>query len=121
MSKKDGKGWGLGLLKKAGDGTALKITLKGRAVIAAVDAGLLPEVDGGWDDTGFLRFWEEFEPDLRKEIQKEVNHTVMVLCQQCEQRADNRTEKRIKKLESAVRFLFGAFLVHLIGGILKFL
>ena len=100
------------------------ITLRGRAIIAAIESGLIPKVDGGWDIKGFLRFWEVFEPDLRKEIGKEVDHTVMVLCQQCNQGADNRTQKGIKKLESAVRFLFGflfgAFLTYLIGGILKF-
>lgn len=118
---------GVRIIKNAGDGTAPKkisITLKGRAVIAAVEAGFLPKVDGGWDIEGFLRFWEAFEPDLRKEIENEVNNRGMVLCQQCEQGAYNRTEKRIKKLESAVRFLFGflfgAFLTYLISGTLEF-
>lgn len=51
----------------------ISITLMGRALMAAVDSGLVPETDDGWDDTVFLRFWESFEPYLQKEIEKEAN------------------------------------------------
>lgn len=85
-------------------------TLKGRAVVAAIDAGLLPKIDGGWNDTGFIRFWELFEPVLQKEIDKEVNHAVMVFYEQRKQRANGYAEERIEKLKTAVRFLFGLFL-----------
>ena len=37
------------------------ITIKGIATIAAIESGLLPEVDGGWDDTAFQIFWERLE------------------------------------------------------------
>ena len=86
------------------------ITLKGRAVLSAVNAGLLPKIDGGWDDTAFIRFWESFEPELRKEINKEIDQATMVLYQQREQRADDRSKKRFKKLEPTIGFLFGLFL-----------
>mgnify|MGYP005772437537 CR=1 FL=1 len=37
------------------------LTPKGIATICAIDSGLLPKVDGGWDDTAFNKFWEQFE------------------------------------------------------------
>ena len=40
------------------------VSMKGLAVLAAVDAGILPKVNGGWDDTSFNKFWELFEKSL---------------------------------------------------------
>lgn len=42
-------------------------TLKGKALICAIDAGLVPEAsDGeGYNIAPFLRFWEMFEPLLK--------------------------------------------------------
>lgn len=37
------------------------LTDKGLAVTAAVESGLLPRVDGGWDDTKFNEFWQRYE------------------------------------------------------------
>lgn len=47
------------------------LTIKGRALLAAIDAGLLPETPDGWDDEPFERFWSLFckelgyDPDAR--------------------------------------------------------
>lgn len=40
------------------------LTNKGVAVIAAIESGLLPTVDGGWDDTAFQKFWSLYEKKL---------------------------------------------------------
>lgn len=50
----------------------LAVTLKGAAVLAAIDTGLVSESsDGeGWDIAPFLRFWEKFEPLLVKTLDK---------------------------------------------------
>lgn len=37
------------------------LTPKGVATIAAIESGLLPAVNGGWDDTQFKSFWDKFE------------------------------------------------------------
>lgn len=40
---------------------AARISLKGIALLCAVDAGMIREAsDGGYDDEPFLRFWDEF-------------------------------------------------------------
>lgn len=39
----------------------MQVTPKGIAVVAAIESGLLCEVEGGWDDTVFKSFWEKFE------------------------------------------------------------
>lgn len=45
---------------------AIYLTNKGIAVIAAIESGLLPKVDGGWDDTAFQKFWSLYEKMLAK-------------------------------------------------------
>lgn len=42
------------------ESTKPSVTPKGIAIIAAIESGLLPEVEGGWDDTAFQIFWERF-------------------------------------------------------------
>ena len=37
------------------------LTPKGIAFIAWINCGLAPEVDGGYDDTAFQKFWAEYE------------------------------------------------------------
>lgn len=45
---------------KTNEKTSYLLTEKGIATVAAIESGLLPKVDGGWDNTAFLRFWELF-------------------------------------------------------------
>lgn len=109
-------------------GEKISITLKGRALVDAIDSGLIPETDDGWDDTGFLRFWELFEPDLRKEIEKEVDQAAAMLYQQRDQRANDRANNSVKNrlfrleltVSGLVGLLFGFFLSHYILGPLIF-
>lgn len=42
----------------------LNLTLKGFALLAARESGLIPKVKGGWDDTKFNKFWELFGKEL---------------------------------------------------------
>lgn len=44
----------------------VRITPKGIAVIDAIDAGLLPETEDGWDDSAFEVFWEKFSTHLEE-------------------------------------------------------
>lgn len=37
------------------------LTPKGIATLSAIEAGLLPKVDGGWDNSLFNRFWSLYE------------------------------------------------------------
>lgn len=45
----------------------LSSTLKGIAITAAIESGLLPKVDGGWDDSNFKVFWDKFEKALKEQ------------------------------------------------------
>ena len=40
------------------------ITRKALALGAAIDSGLLPKIEDGWDDTKFNKFWEMYEEYL---------------------------------------------------------
>ena len=44
----------------------LFLTPKGIAILAAIEADLLPKVKGGWDDTKFNKFWELYETEFNK-------------------------------------------------------
>lgn len=43
---------------------AVYLTNKGVAIVAAIESGLLPKVEGGWDDTAFQKFWSLYEKML---------------------------------------------------------
>ena len=40
------------------------LTPKGIAILAAIEADLLPKVKGGWDDTKFNKFWKLYETEF---------------------------------------------------------
>lgn len=42
------------------------LTPKGIAIMCAIDSRLLPEVVGGWDDSLFNIFWDQFEQSMEK-------------------------------------------------------
>ena len=42
-----------------------QLTPKGLALTSAIESGLLPEVEGGWDDSKFNVFWEKYETGLK--------------------------------------------------------
>lgn len=54
----------------------MEITPKGLAVISAVQNGLAPAVEGGYDTDNFERFWKQLEEDLLKQGEKYVNYHV---------------------------------------------
>lgn len=49
-------------------------TLKGKALIAAIEAGLVPKAESGegYNIAGFLRFWEAFSGPLKEALDKEA-------------------------------------------------
>ena len=100
------------------------ITSKGRALLAAIDAGLIQEVEGGWDDEAFNRFWEAFTRNLDKVSMKEMGK----ICNDLRPVVDNKPANssgycpkchHIKSIFRSLRFLFylisflfGAFFTH---------
>lgn len=51
--------------KQAGE-KMVCITNKGRAFLAAYEAGLIPKTDSGYDETKFEQFWDAFEKDMNR-------------------------------------------------------
>ena len=49
----------------------LAATLKGAAMVEAIEAGLVPNSSGGdgWNIAPFLRFWDNFAPLLNEAVQ----------------------------------------------------
>lgn len=108
------------------------LTIKGRALLAAIDAGLLPETPDGWDDEPFERFWSLFckelgyDPDARgTESPEETTNpfedgSKMLNEQRPGQRQDN-SQKDKPYLKTTIRFLFGLAFFVLGGLFFKFL
>ncbi len=46
------------------------LTHKGLAVISAIQSGLCPETDKGWDTDGFEKFWAKYQEDLEEYREK---------------------------------------------------
>lgn len=42
----------------------MRITMKGRAFIDAIETGLCPKVKGGYDTDTFEKFWERFGKEI---------------------------------------------------------
>lgn len=53
-------------------GTSVSATLKGKAMVAAIDAGMVPVASGaeGHNIAPFLRFWDAFSPALEQTIRE---------------------------------------------------
>lgn len=45
----------------------IRLTPKGIAVLSAVDAGMLPRAENGWDTSQFDAFWEDFTDRLEEQ------------------------------------------------------
>lgn len=46
----------------------LKLALKGDALLAAIECGLIPETNGKYDDEKFTEFWEQCMVKVYKRI-----------------------------------------------------
>ena len=44
----------------------VRITLKGKAILAATKVGLCPHTEDGYDIGKFLKFWDAIEPEIRR-------------------------------------------------------
>ena len=53
---------------KKKEGCRIRITEKGRAILLAIECGLCPEVEGGYNDEAFDLFWELYMKKLHKKI-----------------------------------------------------
>lgn len=103
---------------------AVFITDKGAAVLAAIDAGLIPKTEGGHDIEAFEKFWELYSESSLRTMEQQLEYTnknarklIEMLNAEREQRADDRDYY----VTSQRRTLFSAYFGFLLGGILTFL
>lgn len=99
-------------------------TDKGCALLAAIDAGLIPKTEGGRDVETFEKFWEIYSESSLRNIEKQMEYTnenarklIEMLNAEREQRADDRNYY----VTAQRRTLFSAYFGFLFGGILTFL
>ena len=103
------------------------LTIKGRALLAAIDAGLLPKVPDGWDDEPFQRFWQLFckelgyDPDERRkesaqEASKPFEDGAKMLNKQRPGHGQYYGQENKPYLKLVLRALFGLAL-FLLGGL----
>lgn len=84
------------------------LNLKGCALLAAIDAGLLPKIDGGWDDQAFEQFWRNFMDNLRKADEKLNN--------QDDHSCDDSRHYWKEEFVNCILMLIGSLIGSAIGG-----
>lgn len=101
------------------------LTPKGCAMLAAIDAGFLPKVEGGRGDELFNRFWEIYTKNLgqvsMKKTRKTCNDSWPIVnnkpadnCGYCPECHHIKSIRRTLRLcFFLISFLFGAFFTHI--------
>ena len=89
----------------------ISLTPKAIALLSALNAGMIPEVEEGYDDAQFQAFWNDFEARLTKQGLKIVEDPGPMLDQQRKQRA----EEHIKYLKLVLCALFGSLLTSFLS------
>ena len=95
---------------RAADSALAKLSPKGKALLAAIDTGLLPETEKGWDDEPFNRFWYRFSQDLGYDLNEYLNQREPVLNPDAEKKRERRyknAQYRNLVIKSLLTFLFG--------------
>lgn len=91
----------------------LKLTLKGKALLYAMECGLCPKKDDEhYDCTAFNKFWNAFQPELAEEIERKS------IEKETSQRRNERTEDSGFKISPMV---IACLLGCLVGSLLFFL
>lgn len=104
---------------------SLAVTDKGAALLAAIEAGLIPETDDGHDIEAFEEFWEIYSEKSLRNFEKRLDHAneaiknlIKMLNDEREQRANDRADHRITQgrffLATLVGMLLGSFLTALL-------
>lgn len=89
----------------------ISLTPKAIALLSALNAGMIPEVEEGYDDAQFQAFWNNFEARLTEQGLKIVKDPGPMLNQQRKQRA----EEYIKYLKLVLCAFFGSLLTSLLS------
>ena len=91
------------------------LSAKACALLAAVEAGLCPRVEGGWDTDAFERFWEIYQDKLSKQGRKESDDSGEVLHEKTQNKRDKRHDRRYYRdlvLKSLLAFVLGLFFAY---------
>lgn len=87
-------------------------------LLASIAAGIHPLSGHPLNIKGLRRYMRILRHILCKKVSNKFNHAFPVFHQQREQATDDRTQKRIEKLKSAVRYLvcalLGALFAHFV-------
>lgn len=73
----------------------MKVTAKGMAFIFAVESGLIPACEEGYDDTAFNRFWADLEREYILTPRKDTQAGLLLLLpkNKRERKRDRRKNK----------------------------
>lgn len=80
----------------------IAITLKGRAVLSAIDAGLCCEDEDGYEVGPFLKFWEDFEPQMNAALENKIQE---VFDQERQHRAKQDKKNLSKEIATLILLL----------------
>ena len=115
-SKKGPDARGKGALERLEKGEAssgcISISAKGLALLCAIDAGLCPEIEDGYDIEAFEHFWAKYEADLAEYGKRYAYNAGKMLDQQPEDEGYRRYKYRCYRnliLKSLLAFGFGVF------------
>ena len=79
------------------------ITLQGKALTTAIDAGLIHKAVSadGYDIKPFLDWWKSFEPILQKHI-KEMNDLAVVLYKEGKYSPSNSSDSPVNNIDRVI-------------------
>ena len=92
------------------DTSRLSISDKGIAVRAAIECGLIPKAEKGFDTSQFEKFWSLYHEDLAKHRSYQINDLAKVLNKERQDRASDCAYYRSKYRCITISSLVGAFL-----------
>lgn len=94
------------------------ITTKGIALLAAIEAGICPKVDEGYNTDAFELFWSKFETELAKKRENGSHNAQNMLNNQAEDERYHRYKHRCQR-NLIFKLLLSFFLGLLLMALLK--
>lgn len=102
------------------DSNRCRVSSKGLALLAAIEVGWCPSIEGGRDISTFNRFWEIYQESLRKQMSDPTQESVQLGVEDRDENADSGQKER-KTLKIAICLLVANIAYSLLLSLLSVL
>lgn len=102
------------------DSNRYSVSCKGQALLAAIEVGWCPKIEGGRDISTFNRFWEIYQERLRKQRPDPPQESVQLGMEDRDEDADSGQKER-KTLKLAICLLVANIAYSLLMSLLRVL